>query len=776
MLTNCRSLKGSKGTWFTQTTRTETLQMFFKSVLRARPIITPLQSLSTTSFPATVELDAVLQRLCVRPTYDNLIETLSIFYSSKSNDSHSYHAYAILFHACARLCCIDVGQALHQHMIAHNPIAFHDLYTANHLLNMYSKCHQLDRAHQLFDQMHRRNVVSWTLLISGYAHCGKDDVCFSLFSHMLALHKPNDFVYASLLSTCDGFRGRQVHTHTLKTGYNTFVHVANALIGMYSKKFEMSVCNDGNEPWMIFSDMEFRNLVSWNSMIAGFHKSGQGDKAMRFFIMMHSDGMGFDRATLVTVFSVLCKVLDDLSWSLKFCSQLHCISLKTGFVLDVEVVTALIKAYSSFLEGNIGDCYMLFLEVRGCGDIILWTEIMATFSQKEPEVALFLFSQLHREGLVPDAFAFSVALKACAGFVTERHASMLHCQCKKSGFTDYLVLQNALIHAYGRCGSITEARQVFDEMSLRDTVSWNSILKTYAFHGKQKEALELFENIDVEFDATTFVALLSACSHTGMVEEGTRIFNSMSAKYGIAPQLDHYACIVDLLGRAGKIFQAEKIVREMPMKPDCVVWSALLAGCRKHGEYQLATIAASNLKELDRRNSLGYVLMSNIYFSSNDLDEACLLRKQMIEAGVRKEPGLSWTEIGGRIHEFASGGQRHNLGETIRASLQDLVKQMKKLGYTPMTTLVLHDIEEEHKEEQLYYHSEKLALMFVLMHSDDPHYKSGVIRIMKNIRICLDCHNFMKLASGLVQKQIVVRDSNRFHHFTSGACSCNEYW
>nr|GMC60859.1 pentatricopeptide repeat-containing protein At1g71420 [Ipomoea batatas] len=747
-------------------------------MLQPRPITTHfrplLQTLTTTGFTAAAELNTILERLRVGPTRSHLNEALSIFYSPNSSPSHSPKSYAILFHACARLGCVDVGQALHQHMLTHNPIAIQDLYTANHLLNLYSKSGQLDCAHQLFDEMCRRNIVSWTSLISGYAQSGKADACFSLFSNMLAHYKPTDFAYASVLSVCDGLRGKQVHALALKTGYNVFVYVGNALIGMYTKNSEISVYSDENEAWRVFNDMEFRNIVSWNAMIAGFQMSGQGDKAMKFFTMMHSDGLGFDRATLVTVLSLLSSQC-DLSWSLKFCSQLHCVTLKTGFVLDVEVVTALIKAYS-FLEGNIGDCYNLFLEVRGHEDIVLWTEIMATFSETEPEQALFLFSQLHTEGLIPDSYAFSVALKACAGFVTERHASVVHCQVIKAGFVDTLVLENALIHAYGRCGSIAQARQVFGEMRLKDVVSWNSMLKAYAFHGEPDEALKLFESIDVEPDATTFVALLSACSHAGMVEEGTRIFNSICGKHRIAPQLDHYACMVDLLGRAGQIFRAEEIIRQMPMKPDSVVWSALLAACRKHGEYQLATIAASKLNELDSGNSLGYVVMSNAYFSLNNFDEAHLTRKQMKWLGVRKEPGLSWTEIGGRVHEFASGGQQHDLGEAIRTNLLDLVKQLKKLGYTPLTSLVLHDIEEEHKEEQLYFHSEKLALMFILMNAKDPHCKSGVVRIMKNIRICLDCHNFMKLASQLVQKQIIVRDSNRFHHFLGGICSCNDYW
>ncbi|KAM7508168.1 hypothetical protein LguiA_018621 [Lonicera macranthoides] len=249
-----------------------------------------------------------------------------------------------------------------------------------------------------------------------------------------------------------------------------------------------------------------------------------------------------------------------------------------------------------------------------------------------------------------------------------------------------------------------------------------------------------------------------------MVSEGAKIFDNMVEKYGVVPQLDHFACMVDIIGRAGRIVEAETLITKMPMGPDSVVWSALLGACRKHGKTELANLAAAKLKELDPKNSLGYVLMSNIYCSAGSFSEAGLMRKEMKTLGVKKRPGLSWAEIGNRVHEFASGGLRHPQGEAIRDKLEEMVKQLKGLGYVPETSLVLHDVEEEHKAEQLYYHSENLALIFALMNTGG-FYPGGVIRIIKNIRICVDCHNFMKFASKLVQREIIVRDSNRFRHF-----------
>ncbi|XP_016439984.2 pentatricopeptide repeat-containing protein At1g71420-like [Nicotiana tabacum] len=730
-----------------------------------------LRLFTTVNPPATLEFNSSLQRLRVRPTHHHLEQFLSSLYNYPTN--HSSQTYATFFHACALLHRLDIGQDIHNHMLFHNPNAAQELYTINHLVNMYAKCGNLECARQLFDQMPHRNIVSWTSLISGYAQYGRTNQCFSLFSSMLAHYRPNDFSYASVFSVCDSSRGRQVHAVALKTGFDTCVYVGNGLIAMYSRNSSMDGCD---EAWKVFNVMEFLNLVSWNTMIAWFQMRGQGDKAMGFFSVMHRYSLGFNRATLVSVLSSLFGMDEiDFSWGLQGCFQLHCVSVKTGFILDVGIVTALLKAYS-ILGGELRDCYKLFLEMSGSQDLVLWTEIIVAFSERDPTKAIILFGQLRREGLSLDSYAFSIALKACAGLVTDRNALMVHCEVIKSGFMDTVVLGNALIHAYARCGSISQAKQVFEEMRYRDIISWNSMLKAYALHGKANEALRLFRKMDVKPDATTFVSLLSACSHAGRVEEGIKIFDAMFEKHGIVPQLDHYACIVDIVGRAGHFFQAEKIIKEMPMLPDYVVWSAFLGACRKHRESGLAQIVASRLKELDPENSLAYVLMSNVHCSANSFNEAGHLRKQMRRLGVKKQPGLSWTEVGGLVHEFASGGLQHPDRKAIYTNLEDFVKELKHSGYIPETTSSLHDIEDEQKEEQLYYHSEKLALIYALQDASKSPSSCSAIKIIKNIRICLDCHNFMKLSSKLIEREIIVRDSNRFHHFKNGVCSCNDYW
>ena len=456
---------------------------------------------------------------------------------------------------------------------------------------MYAKCGSLDYARQLFDEMPERNIVSWTALVSGYAQYGRPDGCFKVFREMLVWHRPTEFAFASVISACggDGDCGRQVHALALKTAFDSCVFVGNALIMMYCRS-----CGGADEAWSVYESMEFRNLVSWNSMIAGFQVCGYGNRALELFSQMHFSGVRFDRATLVSILSCLCEMGDGL----EYCFRLHCLIIKTGFISEIEVATALVKAYSS-LGGEVSDCYKIFLELDGRQDVISWTGIIAAYAERDPEEAILLFRQFLRECLAPDRHMFSIVLKACAGLATERHALAVQSHILKVGFEDDTVLANALIHACARCGSIALSKQAFDTMISRDTVSWNSMLKAYAMHGQGKEALQLFSQMDAQPDGATFVALLSACSHAGMVEEGTKIFETMSNNHGIVPQLDHYACMVDILGRAGRISEAKELIDKMRMEPDSVVWSAFLGGCRKHGETKLAKLAGAKIKELD---------------------------------------------------------------------------------------------------------------------------------------------------------------------------------
>ncbi|KAL1212484.1 Pentatricopeptide repeat-containing protein [Cardamine amara subsp. amara] len=704
----------------------------------------------------------------------DLLRAVSLFYSAPV-ELQSQQAYSALFQACADQRNLRYGIDLHHHMLSHPHSYSQNLVLANYLITMYAKCGNILYARQVFDKMPERNVVSWTALITGYAQAGNEQEGFWLFSAMLAHCCPNEFALSNVLTSCRYESGKQVHGLALKLGLHYSIYVANALISMYGR------CRDGTaayEAWTVFEAMEFKNLVTWNSMIAAFQCCNLGKQAIGLFMQMHRDGVGFDRATLLNICSSLYKssdlVPDEVS---KCCLQLHSLTVKSGLVTQTEVATALVKVYSEVL-GEFTDCYKLFMEMRDCRDIVAWTGIITAFAVYDPERAILLFGQLRHEKLSPDWYTFSSVLKACAGLVTARHALIIHAQVIKGGFEADTVLNNSLIHAYAKCGSLDLCKRVFDNMNSRDVVSWNSMLKAYSLHGQVDSILPVFEQMDIKPDSATFIAILSACSHAGRVEEGLRIFRSMFEKPETLPQLNHYACVIDMLGRAERFTEAEEVIKQMPMEPDAVVWSALLGSCRKHGNTLLGKLAADKLKELEPTNSLSYIQMSNIYNAEGSFTEANKSIKEMEKWRVRKEPGLSWTEMGNKVHEFASGGRRRPDREAICRELERLISRLKEMGYVPEMRSALQDIEEdEQKEEHLLHHSEKLALAFAVMEGR----KSGdcgvnLIQIMKNIRICIDCHNFMKLASKLLGKEILVRDSNRFHHFKDSSCSCNDYW
>ncbi|PKA55572.1 Pentatricopeptide repeat-containing protein [Apostasia shenzhenica] len=671
-------------------------------------------------------------------------------------------AYAAVLHACAGRRLLPLGRSLHRHLFNFSFSDLINLFLSNHLINMYCKCGRTGLARHLFDKMPQRNLVSWTALLTGYSQTNQHQLCFQLFSSMLAHHIPNEFGIVAVLSSSAGARhglcGQQVHALVSKILFNTNVFVGNSLITMYSS------CNGlEGDAWLVFETMPCRNLVTWNSMIAGFLRVGKWRMSLDLFVKMRNSSLEFDSATLTSVISSCSRI--------EQCLQLHCLCIKTSFDSKAEIATALVKTYSC-LGGDFRDCCGVFSAIT-THDIMSWTGIMTSFCEQNPAEAVSLFCQLRHDGFRPDRYTFSIVVKASASFATELHSMAFHSLILKSGYGSDTVLCNALIHSYARCGNIELAVCIFHEMELPDKVSWNSMIKAFAAHGKVKEALRTFRSMDVLPDSATFVGVLTACSHGGLVNEGCNVFKEMSEVYGIEPELDHFACMVDILGRAGKLLEAEELIKQMPMKPDSVVWSAMLGACRKHGNPKLGKKAAQWLMELEPMNSVGYVMLSNIYCATRSYRDAAFVRKGMKVLGVKKEPGLSWIEAGNRLHEFSVGGHHHPHREEIIVELKSLVVKLKEMGYVVDLRLVLHEIDEEHMEEQLLLHSEKMALVFGLMNASS---KWVPIKIMKNIRICEDCHSFIKLASKYTGRDIVVRDSNRFHHFANGVCSCNDYW
>lgn len=396
---------------------------------------------------------------------------------------------------------------------------------------------------------------------------------------------------------------------------------------------------------------------------------------------------------------------------------------------------------------------------------------------KKPREAVRLFREMESAGVQPNEVTVVAVLAACADLGELDLGKRVHEFAKQCSFQKNNVrVCNTLIDMYINCGCVEKARQVFDEMAERTVVSWSAMIGGHAMHGQGEEALKLFwrmREAGMEPNGVTFVGLLHACSHMGLLEEGKRFFSSMTEDYGIVPEIEHYGCMADLLSRAGFLEEALEFIREMPVKANSVVWGALLGGAKVHKNINMGEEAIRHLVELDPLNDGYYVVLSNIYADAGRWEDVARVRRMMKDRGLKKTPGWSTISLDDEVvHEFVAGESDHPRIEEVYRGWDELLEKLRCRGYVPDTSAVLLDMDEKEKEKVLYRHSEKLAVVFGLMNTPE----GRPIRIMKNLRVCSDCHAALKLISEVTDREIVVRDRNRFHCFRRGSCSCRDYW
>uniref|UniRef100_I1L7U9 DYW domain-containing protein n=1 Tax=Glycine max TaxID=3847 RepID=I1L7U9_SOYBN len=457
--------------------------------------------------------------------------------------------------------------------------------------------------------------------------------------------------------------------------------------------------------------------------------------------------------------------------------QLHAQILLLGLANDPFVQTSLINMYSS--SGMIHIARKLFDQMPE-KNVISWSCMIHGYvSCGEYKAALSLFRSLQTlEGsqLRPNEFTMSSVLSACARLGALQHGKWVHAYIDKTGMKIDVVLGTSLIDMYAKCGSIERAKCIFDNLGPeKDVMAWSAMITAFSMHGLSEECLELFArmvNDGVRPNAVTFVAVLCACVHGGLVSEGNEYFKRMMNEYGVSPMIQHYGCMVDLYSRAGRIEDAWNVVKSMPMEPDVMIWGALLNGARIHGDVETCEIAITKLLELDPANSSAYVLLSNVYAKLGRWREVRHLRDLMEVRGIKKLPGCSLVEVDGVIREFFAGDNSHPELLNLYVMLDEIMKRLEKHGYERNTGEVLLDLDEEGKEFALSLHSEKLAIAYCFLRTSP----GTTIRIVKNLRICSDCHVAIKIISKEFNREIIVRDCNRFHHFKNGLCSCKDYW
>ena len=672
---------------------------------------------------------------------------------------------ASVLSSCAAQRAAEIGKRAHSLLIK---LGFESTtFVCNSLINMYSKCGLIEEAKLVFEEMENyRDVVSWNSMIAGLVLNGFDPEALRLFYWMrVEGHKLTQLSFVTAIKLCANLKelnfARQLHCCAMKEGYGHDCNISTALLVVYCKCSEMS---DAFELFSIVSGD--RSVVSWTAMIGGFIQNSEPNRALSLFIEMMRDGVEPNDFTYSTILTAPLTCISPF--------EIHCQAIKTDYLRAPSVGTALLAAYSKL--GNTHEAMSVFERIDE-KDIVTWSAMLATYAQAgDSEGAIKLFKEMARKRVVPNEFTFSSAINVCASpSAASDQGKQFHAISIKSQYQDTLCVSSALVTMYSKKGSIESAQRVFERQSERDLVSWNSMVSGYAQHGYGKKAIKIFREMaarGLELDGITFIGVIVACTHTGLVQDGRRYFNSMVTDHGISPTMEHYACMVDLYSRAGQLKEALKLIEGMPFQAGATVWRTLLGACRVHRNIELGELAAKTLIEMEPNDSAAYVLLSNLYAAAGKWKERDAIRELMDERGVKKEAGISWIQIKNKVHSFLASDTSHPMLDKIQAKVEELMVRLKAKGHKANTEFVLRDVEEEQKEATLAQHSERLAIAYGLIATAP----GTPLQIVKNLRVCGDCHNVIKMVSEIEGREIVVRDSNRFHHFKDGSCSCGDYW
>ncbi|OAY78079.1 putative pentatricopeptide repeat-containing protein [Ananas comosus] len=568
------------------------------------------------------------------------------------------------------------AEQIHTHVVKSGFGA--NLVVCNTLVDSYCKCELLSGARTLFDEMPERDSVTYNAIIMGYSKEGSYFTALELFIEMRDLIlKPSQFTFSGVLTSatglCDLGLGKQIHGLVVKANFGWNVFVNNSLLDFYSK------CHCLGDAEALFDEMAERDNVSYNVMISGYAWNGCVREFLDLFREMQL--MGFDRKACP--FASLLSVAGAVP-SVQMGRQIHAQVIITDSASDDLVGNALIDMYSKC--GMLDVAEMIFMKKHD-KNTVSWTSIISGYIQNGySEEALKLFCEMRRAGLNPDRATFSTILRASSGLAMVSVGKQLHSYLIRFGYLSNVFSGSALLDTYAKCGCLDESHKIFQEMPERNIVSWNAMVAAYAQNGLGKKAIEIFEEMlrsGVEPDLVTFLSVLSACSHSGLVDEGLWYFELMTREFGLNPTKDHYACVIDILGRVGRFDEVEKLLSQIPFDSDQIIWNSILNSCRIHGHQELGQRAADKLFRMELKDAAPFVIMSNLYAKSGQWEEAAKVKKMMRDRGVRKEPAYSWVEIKEKAYTFSSNDQTNSRISEIKSLLKNLSEEMEKDGYKP---------------------------------------------------------------------------------------------
>ncbi|ONK75082.1 uncharacterized protein A4U43_C03F13130 [Asparagus officinalis] len=672
-----------------------------------------------------------------------------------------FNHYIPLLHKSSSNKSLTQTKQIHLQMVVAN---FPYIALGNKLVDSYLKSGAVDSARQLFDEMPHPHIVSWNSMISSYIRHKRNSDAIKLFKKMVPKGiSPDEFTFSSIFKAYANLglvaEARGTHRLLIILGLdakNAFI--GSSLVDMYSKLGRLG------DSQKVYDRIDDKDVVCSTALVVGYSQNGMDNEAIAIFGDMVNLGVKANDFTFSSVL-ISCGNLGELNGG----KSIHGFMFKSGLCSRVASQTSLLSMYSKC--GLIDDSLKVF---EGIDDpnIITWTAMIGclVFNRRE-ELALTMLRRMIHDSMTPNKFTLSSALRGCSSLALFEQGKLIHGFAVKHGLDRDRFVGAALIDTYGKCGHVSMAKSVFDCFQKFDLVLVNSMIYGYAQNGNAIEAVRLFDQVlssNLGPNDVTYTSVLSACSNAGLVEEGDRIFSLISKKSN-----DHYACMVDLLGRAGKLEEAEQLITQTD-NPDKVLWRTLLGACKIHGELEMAKKVARRILELDPSDEGTHVLLSNIYASLGQWDEVRLVKCAMKEMRLKKEPAMTWIEVDKKTHTFMAGDDSHPMAPEIFRELERLIEKTKELGYVPDTRFVLQEMGAIEKQRSLFYHSEKLAVAFGVLTSLDK--RNNCIMIFKNLRVCGDCHSWIKLVSRVVGKEIIARDAKRFHHFKNGLCSCRDYW
>ncbi|GJN25082.1 hypothetical protein PR202_gb12868 [Eleusine coracana subsp. coracana] len=687
--------------------------------------------------------------------------------------------YVPLLHQCAESGSHSAARAVHGHMVKTGTDA--DMFVDTSLVNVYMRCGACEDARRLFDEMPETNVVTWTALITGYTLNSQPELAVEVFVEMLEAGRyPSHFTLGGMLNSCSSLYnvelGKQVHGYTIKYGAESITSMGNSLCRLYAKAGNME------SALRAFRRVPDKNLITWTTMISACAEDeNYVELGLSLFLDMLMDGVMPNEFTLTSVMS-LCGTRLDLNLG----KQVQAFCFKIGCQTNIPVKNSTMYLY--LRKGETEEAMRLFEEMDDVC-IITWNAMISGYAgyaqimdtakddlhaRSRGFQALKIFRDLNRSAMKPDLFTFSSILSVCSYMMALEQGEQIHAQTIKTGFLSDVVVNSALVNMYNKCGSIEDATKAFVEMPIRTLVTWTSLISGYSQHGHPQQAIQLFEDMrfaGVRPNEITFVSVLSACSYAGLVNEAERYFDMMKHDYKIEPVVDHYGCMIDMFVRLGRLEDA--FIKRTGFEPNEAIWSSLVAGCRSHGNMELAFYAADRLLELKPKGVETYVLLLNMYISKERWHDVAMVRKLMKQEDLGILRDRSWITIKDKVYFFRANDKTHDQCDDLYQLLENLLEKAKMIGYEPYQNVELSETEDDEKPASgsVKHHSERLAVALGLLETPP----GATIRVTKNITMCRDCHSSIKLFSLLANREIIVRDSKRLHKFRDGRCSCGDF-